>query len=262
MYYTLHKLIWRDIRAICNDTKNIIINAFLLPLTVVVLNGFFLPAVGIEQPFVHIFLIGSLFMMTQNTQLGIASDLLYDLTIGKRVLKDIIVPPSLLYFKYVAVCAIKSMIANILLIPMTLVLLSNDCQTTGLSAPKLFLFFVIMTCFVASICIFSATLFKSTERFWQVWPRWGLQIFVLGGTRASWLMIHKAFPIGSYFDLLNPYLYIFEGLRGAIFGPQGALNFWVCCLVLTTLTITFFFLGTRSFKKRLAQLQRDTWTAK
>jgi hypothetical protein len=63
-----------------------------------------------------------------------------------------------------------------------------------------------------------------------VYPLW-----VFGGYQYSYAVLANKNPWFAYISLINPQLYIMEGMRAAILGQEGYLNFWLCA------GMTFFF---------------------
>jgi len=66
----------------------------------------------------------------------------------------------------------------------------------------------------------------------------------------SWKDILAFFPQSAYLLLLNPFQYIHEAGRGAIFGQVGFIPFWRCIGVLLSVTFFLIIFGRNRLKKR------------
>jgi hypothetical protein len=85
----------------------------------------------------------------------------------------------------------------------------------------------------------------------NVWSRFIFPMWFFGGFQFSWeSMYHASMPC-AYAVLVNPILYIMEGVRIAILGQEGSLPWAVCVSVLTVATILCWFVAYNSMKKRL-----------
>ena len=247
----IFELTWIDIKEVLNDSLGLIVNSLLLPITFVAVNAYVLPALGTSSAYVNFLIIGLLILTTHNTQLGFANDLLFDIKSKAITLHNIPLPPEWFFMKHCVVYTLKSIIANFAILPLVILMVpSFDSSCLSISRP--ILFFIIMNFFVACTCALSAVVFKSNQKMWQIWPRWGQQLFNLSGLRASWLTMHNTLPGWSVLNLLNPYLYVFEGMRGAI-SPQGNyINFWACCIVTIFSSIVCALIGMELFKRRIS----------
>jgi ABC-2 type transport system permease protein len=57
-------------------------------------------------------------------------------------------------------------------------------------------------------------------------------------------------PALKYGVLVNPLVYVAEGMRAVFTPTQPHMPFWVVCVVLAVMTIVFWLIGIRSFFKR------------
>ena len=253
-FNNLLSLVWLDIKNVFASYGNLFLNSILLPIAFVLVYTQALPAFGIKTTTAHFMLIGFLVLTTHNTQLGFANDLLHMLSskyasLYKHDMQKFSLSPALLYCRYCILYAFKSVLANVAIIPFA-ILFVPDFDVTYLSIPKTVLFFICMTVFIATMCTLSAVIFRSNERLWQIWPRWGILFFNVSGLRASWTTMHVAFPTIMWLDFCNPYFYVFEGMRSAIFGQAGYINFWLCCCMVIFASICSLLVGIQLFKKR------------
>lgn len=246
-------LVWRDIRILFTNIISTIFDSLILPISFILINGYVMPALGTPESYGSFMVLGWFIIMSLNTQSTAAGDLVTDMSTNKAIYYELTLPLPywLTYVKYGIVYAVKSMIANMGVIPLGILLLFKRFNLAGLCVYKALLFFVVMNIFLASISLISAVSSKTSDSYWRFWLRWGWQLLNWGGLCASWFTMHKIFPRLALIDLLNPFVYIFDGMRSAILGQSGYLNFWLCLGVTLLVSLAFGYIGVRIFKKRM-----------
>ena len=157
----------------------------------------------------------------------------------------------LVYCKIALAYAIKAAALNLLSIPLGILLVINSFDFSVVSVPKFLLIYPIVNIFYAFFILFIAVHSKNITSYNRFWMRWGAQLFLFSGFQFSWMVLNKASKFWSYFNLLNPLVYTYEGMRIPFMGQAGFLNFWACVFALIFSTIVFAFFGLRRFKKRL-----------
>ena len=104
-----------------------------------------------------------------------------------------------------------------------------------MSVSKYILIYLLMT---ACFCIFAGMIIfalKSTASFWQFASRAHFPIAFLGCYQFPWEMAYKAVWPLAIIDLVNPFMYAVEGMRAAVLGQAGFLNYWLCVSMLVLL---------------------------
>ncbi len=250
---TVWWLLWRDIRVIRKDLFNHILDTLLLPLSFILINGYVMPVINVPQWYGTFMVAGWLVTMCMNTPATDTWSLAMDLEGEKRISYELTLPLPywLVYVKYALVYAIKSIIINFLILPVSMILLWGQFNLLEISYIKTFICYITINIFFSFFCSYTSVALMSVEHFGRFWQRWGWQLLSIGGMTTSWLMMYEASHIAAYLNLLNPCVYAFESMRSALFGPTNYLNFWACIAILWCATFFFALRGIIIFKKRL-----------
>jgi ABC-2 type transport system permease protein len=110
------------------------------------------------------------------------------------------------------------------------------------------LFLASLTC--CAYHFFIACFLKKPAQVIRLWPRFNIPMAMLGGFVVPWHAIMKASTILGYLVLLNPLIYITEGLRRAFTGNAQFLPVPVCIAALMAFSFVFIALALRCFKTR------------
>jgi len=108
--------------------------------------------------------------------------------------------------------------------------------------------------FLGALClstyfILAASLLESSN-LRSLWARVNRPLIFLGGLWVPWYIVHQYSPLFSYCLLLNPCLYISEGVKGAITGDARFIPFWICGGMLIVCNTILMIWCWHAFKKR------------
>jgi hypothetical protein len=160
-------------------------------------------------------------------------------------------PYWLVYLKIATVYALKSILTNILVFPIGALILSGKFSLVNTHFGKAFLMYILSNILYSFFALTSTLFMKNADSHGRFWIRWGWQIFTLAGWGFSWQFFYQASPTAAYINLANPIMYTLEGLRAAILGQAGYLDFWVCCAAIALFIATLGLIGLWKFKTRL-----------
>ncbi len=253
MYKTFSWLLWKDIRVLYQDLTNNILDAIMLPIGVTFVNGYVLPALGLPENFGIFAAIGTVIGMLMNSCSTFSNDLMMDLEGDKSIFYEISLPLPyyLVYIKYALAYSIKAMLVNILILPISVLLMWGKVIFSEISLLKLLVSFISSGLFFGFFCLMVAICIKNIVDLGRFWIRWGWQLFYVGGCFFSWMIMYRAVPRFALINLLNPIVYNIEAMRGAFLGQANYLPFWPCIGLICAFTLAFMFLGLSKFKKRL-----------
>lgn len=116
---------------------------------------------------------------------------------------------------------------------------------------KTTIMYSLMNLFVGYFALLTGLLVKNMDDYGRFWIRWGWQLYVIAGAQFSWINLYQASRSLAILNLLNPLVYSFEGLRAAIMGQSGYIDFWICSGLTIFFTIITALLSLHAFKKRL-----------
>ena len=160
-------------------------------------------------------------------------------------------PSWLIFLKITLFQTFQAIIFLIFLLPITKLIIWN-ITLASFSIPNFAIIFIITNLFYGLFFIFLTSFCKNMQEVENIGFRVLFPMWFCGASNFPWDIIQKSLsPYLSYIFLVNPLLYVMEGVHAAALGQGDYLNFWVCTGVLTLLTVIFGILGIVQFKKRL-----------
>lgn len=173
---------------------------------------------------------------------------------GKRTLDYFLILPMPQWLVFVSLAfaaALRSIIITLCLFPIIKILFWNSLIFSSIAWGKF-----LTLCFLGNIfygftglwLVSLTTDIRSVSNIWMrtVWPLW-----VTGGYQFTWYTLKKVSFWFAYISLLNPLVYAYEGIRGAVLGPEGYINFWYCFGMLFGFTILSAYFGIKRLMKQL-----------
>jgi ABC-2 type transport system permease protein len=142
-------------------------------------------------------------------------------------------------------------VMSIATLPLAKLILWNKLSLLAIAWPNLLFFIMLINIFCATTTLLLSAFIPSMDKFDILWVRIMFPLWFLGGFQFSWNSVHLTAPILSYLLLLNPITYMSEGVRAALLGQNGSINFWICCVVLLMMFIGVAFWSYKALKKRL-----------
>lgn len=127
--------------------------------------------------------------------------------------------------------------------------LQLDTSATSWPLVILLLFLASLTC--CSYHYFVACFLKKSSQVIRLWPRANIPLVLLGGFVVPLNIILQASPTFGKLALLNPLIYITEGLRRAFTGSEQFLSIPLCIVALLGFSFVFTALALHYFKKRM-----------
>ena len=250
-------LYWRmrcDLYKFTQSGVGLFIDMVLPTATIVTIWGYVMPELGLPVTFGGFVLLGFLVLSCAAIPYwDFGARTMMDLN-GERVIDyELTLPLSAtqVFLRHVFTWFIQVSLVTSLNLVLGKLLLWDRFDLSEISIPKYLLFYVLMNlCFscIAGISSFKFHNFDSLGRFWG---RLGFQLIYLGGMLFPYIIVQKNIPWLSYALLLNPFTYVYEGLRGAVLGPVGFMNYWLCAGMVVGFIVTFAFIGYRCFRTRL-----------
>lgn len=161
------------------------------------------------------------------------------------------IPSTWIFIRIALMDAYKSFLPTILLLPLAKIILQDYFALTSIHYPKLFMIWILAHIFFGFFGLFVSSLTYSFEYVTTIRQRVLFPIWFLGGFQFTWHMLYQANPTLAYLNLLNPVMYIMEGMRGSTQTDLPTLPFFWCIAATIAFTIAFGYFGIRQFKKRL-----------
>jgi ABC-2 type transport system permease protein len=247
-------LLWRDMRVLKIDFINTFIDAMIIPATFIIISGYILPYLGMPMTYGSFMIVSTMLFMAFSTATWRgATYLVQDIEGDRAVSYELTLPlPSWMVFvKFAFRYALNAIFVNIFTLPLGKILLWNQFDLSQFHVGKFILIYIAVTLFFGFFALWIASWVRGMVGFSRFWLRYGSQLLFFSGYQFPWEILNKALPAFSYVNLLNPFVYAFEGTRASVLGQEGNLPFWICFLVLVLYSALFGYCANRNFKQRL-----------
>jgi len=250
---TVLNLIARDLRIFKVDFWGKFIDSCIMLFSTVVIFSYFLSSYGLRPDFGPFILVGVIAGFGLFDVVGKVASMIGDIEGDKTILYTISLPiPAWLVFAYQGLSwALYSSLLCFLLLPLGKLLLFSQFDLTVINYPKLVLMFIMSNLFFGFFALWLSSVCKRMTRLSHLFVRVINPMYMFGGYLYSWHAVYKLSPVGGYMSLINPLIYVMEGMRAAILGQEGYLPFWFSLVMLMIFTIVFGLDAIRRLKKRL-----------
>lgn len=221
-------------------------------LTIVVMS-YIMPYFGLSNNF-GVFQLGGIIASAALFELyGNVIELVSDFE-GNRIINynlTLPIPSWLTLISKAAYYFIIYCIFSFLMIPIGKIVLWNQFDLTQISYFKFLLIMIVQNIFYACFVLWTSSLIHSMSQMGNVWSRYIFPMWFMGGFQFSWLALYKIIPALAIINLLNPMIYITEGVRITFLGQAEYINFWICLGAIAFFSVICLLLGMRNLKKRL-----------
>ncbi len=173
---------------------------------------------------------------------------------GDRTISQILVFPiraGMVFIYFAVFWAITSAALTALLFPMGKVLMYTRFDLSKVSYIRLIPIFLASNLFYGFFALWVTSLMRNISSIGSIWMRAINPMWMFGAYFYSWKAALALSPAIGYASLINPMVYIMEGMRAAALGQEGYLPYWICLIMVIVFT---FLLGTHAIhrlKKRL-----------
>lgn len=252
----ISKLFFQLMRKDMRQLQRIFLTKFFdtcfLFFTNVVVFGYFMPELTRLNygPFILIGAIASFGLFDIVAQVG---ELIFDIEGDKTITYKLSMPVP--YWVVFGQLAIKWSLNNfILCAPLFLVgkiLLWKTFILGNIDYFRLIIMFPTACIFFGFFSLWLTAIIKKLESLSSLFLRFINPIFMFGGYFFTWKASFALSPVIGYLILINPMIYVMEGMRAACLGQEGYLPFWYCFFALWGFIIVFGFFAMRSLKTRL-----------
>ena len=223
----------RDIYVYSKRARPLLFNyGFMYPLAYSIGYGYIQPNIY----FAHadaatqtITFVGNILVPLILTIQVMALDLLFDFDADRFVEYQISVLDSrLVILERILFSSLFSFFLMLPFYPVAKLILANHFYTAHTHWLYTFLILYLGSFCISAYQAFIVCFLKKSSEFDNIWPRFNQVLISLGGFWIPRAIISKFSPLLGYVVLLNPYLYITEGLRQAILGGDQFMPLYVC----------------------------------
>ncbi len=225
---------------------------FLL-FTNVVIFGYFMPKLGVSAnygPFILIGAIASFGLFDIIAQVG---ELIFDIEGDKTITFSLCMPVP--YWVVFGQLAIKWAFNNLLLCaPLFLLgklILWESFDLLKINLLQLIILFPTVCLFFGFFSLWLTGVIKNLQSISSLFLRFINPLFMFGAYFFTWQASFELSPIIGYCILINPMVYVMEGMRAACLGQEGYLPYWYCLFALWGFILVFGSHAILSLRKRL-----------
>ena len=246
-------LIRRDFKVFKEEFWGKFIDTSLLLFTTITVFGYFLPSYGLREDYGSFLLVGVIAGFGFFEVIGKVSMMIADLEGDQTILYTLSLPiPAWLVFSYFAVSwAILSSTMSLLTFPLGKLVLWNQLSFGNLNIIQLACIFIMSNLFFGFFALWLVAILKKMSNLAHLFIRVINPMYSFGGWWYSWIAVYGISPILGYLHLINPLLYVMEGMRAAVLGQEGYLPFWASFFALSGFTLFLAWDAIRRLKKRL-----------
>jgi ABC-2 type transport system permease protein len=230
-----------------------IINAAIFCIAYSITVGYIMPAFGLQKEFGLVMAAGLVAISGMFELFMAVINFTADLH-GPRIIYYYLmlpVPAWVVLAKMAVYSAISAGTVAITIVPLTKILFWNSFSLENVAWAKLAIIFVFMELLFGVFALFLSTFIKDMGRISNAWMRIVFPLQMFAGFQFTWKSLYSLHPRWAMLDLLNPFLYAFEGTRSALLGPKDYLPFWGCIGALGFFIIFFFLISLKRLKKML-----------
>ena len=178
--------------------------------------------------------------------------LLYDFETERFIDYQIsILHPRLVLLERILFTAFLSFLISVPFFPIGKLVAGTAFITTTTSWIKLYIIIALSALCCSAYNVLAICILKNTRSITNFWARINMPLMNLGGVWIP-LSILKEYSIAlGYVLLLNPFIYISEGVRSAVVGGPDFMPFWLCASMLLLFSALFTCAAWYFFKQRV-----------
>lgn len=247
--------LWRDFYVYGKRVTKYLLNyGFIGPVLYVITFAYLQPRVFFDSNVsvgISTF-IGNVSQILLSLTYTVISGVLYDLKKHKFTQYQLsLLPVRLFVLKEILFAALWGTFIAIPFFPIARVLLGSSFATEHISWPTVFLMLFLAALCCSSFLFLATSLLTRTDQTRQLWMRVNIPMIILGGFWVPWHIMYRFSPVLGKAVLINPLIYITEGLRQAIIGGPLYMSIAVCATVLVVFSIIFTLVGMQVFKRKV-----------
>ncbi len=225
--------------------------AVIYPILFGICYGYLVPQAG-GAPASSVIFAGTLLFSIVPFCFAITSDFLFDFEHDRFVDYQLtLVPARLIIVQRILLSALFICIGLLPFFLSSKIIFKNLIDLPYVSWIGTLGMLISASLFASAFQIAFASYAKGTKQIRHFWRRVSYPLSMLGGFLVPWKVLMTFSPILGYVVLVNPYLYITEGLRSAILGGDQFFYWPYCMAILATFTLVFTWIAFFFFDKKV-----------
>lgn len=247
------QLLKRDLLAFKRDFGGKFFDTAFLFFTNVIVTAYLMAEEWVNPAYGPFILIGSIASFGLIEVVGKVSSMIADID-GERTISQILVfpiRPGMVFAYFGLFWAISSALLTVFLFPLGKVLMYTRFDLAKISYIRLIPMFILANLFYGFFSLWITSLLKGVSSIGSIWMRAINPMWMFGAYFYSWQAAYALSPAVGYVSLINPMVYIMEGMRAATLGQEGYLPYWICILVVFGYTVILGIHAVHRLKRRL-----------
>lgn len=251
--YVLWTMLLRDARVFKKKTLSRMFDGIIWGFAIITVSHFIMPHIGTGKEFGAFIAVGNIAIWGMFEMLADTAVILADITGHKGIsyFLTLPIPQSLVFIRLALFNAYKSFVTPLPIFVVAKLIVGSSVPLKSIAFGKLIPLYILINLFYGFFGLFLASISPDLPAIATIRTRYITPIWFLGGYQFSWAISHQALPLLSRINLINPMLYVFEGLRSTVLGPEGFLPYWTCFGVIAMYTIIFGYFAVRNLKRKM-----------
>lgn len=215
--------------------------------------AYFLPQSGLADTYGPFIVIGAIASFGLFEIIGQIAELIVDLE-GDRTINFTLsmpIPPWLVFLQLVFKWALTTLLLCTPLFFVGKLLLWNRFSFSQINYVQLILIYPTLCLFFGFFSLWLTSIIQRVLNLSSLFLRFINPLFMFGCYFYSWESVFSLSPIIGYVSLINPMIYVMEGVRAATLGQEGYLPFWLSFFVLWGFNLALGGFAIVRLKKRL-----------
>lgn len=250
--HLVSQLLKRDGLFFMRNFKHKLVDCASFLITTLVTFEFLLPAYGLKADYGSFLIIGMIVGYGLYQIVGRIFVVVLDIE-GDQTLSYLFMVPAKtsLTIGYIGFWwSVMSALYGVILLIMGKIVLFNSFDLTQINYLKFIPMFIVSNLFFGYFALWITSIFgaKTTGDLFTLVIN---PMYSFGGFFYSWKMLFKISAIAAYINLLNPLIYVMEGMRSTALNPNDFLPFWLCFPMVILITSILAWDAIRRLKKRM-----------
>lgn len=248
-----YQLLCRDLTIFRRRFVGRLIDMSFVFFTNIIAFNYFLAPMGMGPNYGPFIMVGAIAIFGMFDLMGYVAEMVMDLEGGRRITHTLSMPISstMTFISIGFNWAVTSCILILFLLPLGKLLLWNQFDFSAVSWWRFAIIYPLIHLFFGFFALWISSVFSKSSQMGKIWTRLINPLFMFGGYFFPWASALAVSPLIAKIMLINPFIYITEGLRSAMLGPEGALPFWICPLALMFFCSFFIWHSSKRLKKLL-----------
>jgi ABC-2 type transport system permease protein len=246
-------LLWRDLVLIKRTFISKSIDGMIWSFNSILISTYIFPLLGMPTTYGSFIWVGTIVTLTFFESFAAADQMIRDMEDNRQIEYLLTIPLAapLVLLNFVCYFALDGLVLSALLLPLGKIVLLNNLDLSNFSLLKFLILWLLSNTFFGIFAVWVVGWAPSSLGILSLRRRLQNPLWNFGGSQFPWLIFYQALPALAYITLANPVTYAFEGMRAAVLGQDGFINFWLCALALIIFIIIFGTWALQLMKKKL-----------